>query len=164
MVGDRERCLASGMDGYLSKPIRARELLEVIEQSLSPATAIKPNGCAAAAPSAAADWAAALDRLQGDRGLLEEIVGVFREECPRLLSLARQAIDAGDSAQLRLAAHTLKGALINFAARDAVEAARRLELAGKDAQLAEAPLALQELEEQLERLAPALDELISAGR
>ncbi|HVX60296.1 MAG TPA: PAS domain S-box protein [Pirellulales bacterium] len=162
MVGDRERCLDAGMDGYLAKPIRARELLEVIEQVLSGGTANK-HGSSAAQTSAPADWAAALDRLQGDRALLEEIVGVFREECPRLLAQARQAIDRGDAAQLRLAAHTLKGALVNFAASDAVEAAKTLEMVGKQDRMADARQAMAELEAQLERLAPALAE-VTSGR
>ena len=163
MVGDRERCLASGMDGYLSKPIRARELLAVIEQVLSGGAQARPAATATAANSAVVDWATALDRLQGDRGLLEEIVEVFREECPRLVSQARRAIAAGDAAELRLAAHTLKGALVFFAAADAVEAARRLEMIGKRGELAAAPQAFEELQCQLERLQPALAEMHVAG-
>ena len=91
--------------------------------------------------------------------MLEEIVGVFREECPRLLAQAKNAIETSDAAQLRLAAHTLKGALVNFAAHDAVEAAKRLETIGKQSLLDQAEPALAELEKELDRLAPALEEM-----
>ncbi|HEX7446285.1 MAG TPA: PAS domain S-box protein [Pirellulales bacterium] len=152
MVGDRERCLAAGMDGYLSKPIRARELLEVIEEVIA-------GGRSPTEPSAgpAADWAAALERLQGDRELLEEIAGVFREEAPKLLDQIREAIGRRDAALLKLSAHTLKGALVNFAAHGAIDAARRLEVMGKRGDLSSAPEALAALQHELDRLAPAME-------
>ncbi len=152
MVGDRERCLAAGMDGYLSKPIRARELLEVVEEIVA-----GEAGPSDSSGEAAADWAAALERLQGDRELLEEIAGVFREEAPKLLDQIREAIERRDAALLKLSAHTLKGALVNFAANGAIDAARRLEMMGKRGDLSSAAEGLVELERQLDRLAPAME-------
>lgn len=158
MVGDRERCLAAGMDGYLSKPIRARELLEVVEEVV--AGEPRPSESPA---EPAADWAAALERLQGDRELLEEIAGVFREEAPKLLDQIREAIDRRDAPLLKLSAHTLKGALVNFAANGAIDAARRLEMMGKRGDLSTAPEALMALERELDRLSPAMEAWSKAG-
>ena len=103
------------------------------------------------------DWAAALDRLQGDRELLAELVSVIRQEAPRLLAEVRQAVETGDAAALKLAAHTLKGSLASFAAADAVEAAKRLELMGKQNDMAAAPEALAALEREIDRFLPELE-------
>ncbi|HQU46468.1 MAG TPA: response regulator, partial [Pirellulales bacterium] len=153
MVGDRERCLESGMDDYLSKPIRARELLAVIEQVI--AGGQKPLD--GNSEPGTIDWAAALDRLQGDRELMAELVAVIHQEAPRLLREVREAVERGDAAALKLAAHTLKGSLGNFAAAQAVAAAKRLELMGKQSDLSEAPQALAALERELDRFMPELE-------
>jgi PAS domain S-box-containing protein len=155
MIGDRERCLASGMDHYIAKPVRSRELLAVIEQVIAGPARPAPETGGQDGAAGVLDWAAALDRLQGDRALLGELVGVFRDECPKLLTQVREAVATSDAARLKLASHTLKGALSNFAARDAVEAAKRLEQMGKQADLAGADEALAALESELERLEPA---------
>jgi CheY-like chemotaxis protein/HPt (histidine-containing phosphotransfer) domain-containing protein len=153
MVGDRERCLEAGMDDYLSKPIRARELLAVIEQVIAGV----PKPTDGDHETSAVDWAAALERLQGDRELLEELVGVIRQEGPKLLADVREAIQRGDAPALKLSAHTLKGSLANFAAADAAEAARRLEMIGKQGDLSEAAQALVLLEHELERFMPEVE-------
>ncbi|HEV3343107.1 MAG TPA: PAS domain S-box protein [Pirellulales bacterium] len=152
MVGDRERCLESGMDDYLSKPIRARELLAVIEK-ISAGGPIPLDG---QRDTSTVDWAAALERLQGDRALLEELIGVIRQEAPQLLAAVREAVERGDAAALRLSAHTLKGSLGNFAAARAVEAAKRLEMMGKQGDLSDAAQALAVLESELDRFLPEL--------
>ena len=153
MVGDRERCLESGMDDYLSKPIRARELLAVIEQVI--AGGQKPGD--GKHDDGPVDWAAALDRLQGDRELLEELVGVIRQEAPSLLAAVREAVERNDAPALKLSAHTLKGSLGNFAAAAAVEAAKRLELMAKQGDLSDAPQALAALERELDRFLPEME-------
>ena len=140
------------MDDYLSKPIRARELLAAIER-ISAGSPVPVDG---QRDTSTVDWAAALERLQGDRELLEELIGVIRQEAPKLLAAVREAVQSGDAPALRLAAHTLKGSLGNFAAARAVEAAKRLEVMGKTGDLSDAVQALAVLETELDRFLPEL--------
>jgi HPt (histidine-containing phosphotransfer) domain-containing protein len=83
-------------------------------------------------------------------------VGLFNADCPHLRAEIRQAVAAGDAPKLKRAAHTLKGAVSNFGARRTVEAAQRLEALGKQGDLTGAGEAAAVLEEELERLLPAL--------
>jgi signal transduction histidine kinase/DNA-binding response OmpR family regulator len=126
MKGDRERCLAAGMDEYLTKPLDPKQLCQVVEQ------------IAAGRPPAAADQTPAsaistqvLARVGGDRELLAEISRLFVDDAPRHLDRIRHALDARDGEALRRAAHGLKGAAANFDAEGVVAAARTLEEIGR---------------------------------
>ena len=109
MKGDRERCLLAGMDGYLSKPIRADELYRIVESVPESADLTQVDGLADPAPADVFDLSQAMDRLGGRRDLLTEMAALFTRESVRLLEAAHVAIRASDAARLRLAAHTLKG-------------------------------------------------------
>jgi signal transduction histidine kinase/DNA-binding response OmpR family regulator/HPt (histidine-containing phosphotransfer) domain-containing protein len=126
MKGDRERCLAAGMDGYIAKPIHVRELLQRIEALLPPDP--QPLAGSVVEPGAGL-WepANALARVGGDARLLRELVRLFLAECPRWLGEIRAAVAGRDAGRLRQAAHSLKGSLGTFGARVAFEAAQRLE-------------------------------------
>ena len=133
MPGDRERCLRTGMDAFVSKPVRPRELFAAIE-------AVTRQPCAevaesnevetprpAAEPQGRVDWPVALDRLQGNRRLLDELLTVFLEECPRMLADLQRAHREGNTERLRRAAHTLQGMVRYFEARAAAGLASRVE-------------------------------------
>jgi signal transduction histidine kinase/CheY-like chemotaxis protein len=113
MAGDRARCLAAGMDGYVTKPIAPTELFEQIEAL----TRREP----------ALDTDALLDRCAGDRALLGELVTIFVGDCPARLEAVRVAVERRDAAALEAAAHALKGSAGYFGGRNVVEAAQRLE-------------------------------------
>jgi CheY-like chemotaxis protein len=163
MKGDREQCLAAGMDGYVSKPIRIQSLLTTLA-ALAPAPAApSPPAIAASAPSldgSAAEIGALLEHLDGDRELLRELAGVFPAEASGLLDQIRAALALGDCVKLRQAAHTLKGALGTVGAAAEAELARQLESLGKDGQLAEAAKIFANLEPLVTRLNDVLQGVV----
>jgi PAS domain S-box-containing protein len=157
MTGDRERCLAAGMDGYVSKPIRSRELYDAIAAAVGlAAPADPPPGSPEPDAVEAPDWAAALARVGGDRDLLVELVRLFLQECPGWVGKLRRALAEDDAVTAHRVAHSLKGSLDQFGARAACERARHLELMGRERNLAGADEACRALEQSLERLRPAL--------
>jgi CheY-like chemotaxis protein len=157
MNGDRERCLAAGMDAYLSKPFQAQQLCQVIESlvpSLPPSTQTEAND--ESLPEAVFDQRAVLERVEGDVELLREIVGLFFKETPELLSTIRESIARRDSIALEHAAHSLKGTVSSFGARAAREAALRLEVVGRSGDLTYVEPACAELEKEIASLTQAL--------
>jgi HPt (histidine-containing phosphotransfer) domain-containing protein len=99
-----------------------------------------------------------LARLGGDAALLGEMAALFLDECPAHVSGIRQAVTGRDARALESAAHALRGSVSNFAADRTVQAALQLELMGRDGNLTEAEQALHNLEDELERLRPVLEE------
>jgi two-component system sensor histidine kinase/response regulator len=166
MKGDRERCLEVGMDGYISKPVRAKELFDSLEgiPIQAPSSEASPPPPAALSADGILDEAEALSRVGDDRQLLSELAEVFINEAPRLLETIAAAIAGGDAAKLRIAAHSLKGAIDNFAAHDAYEAALRLEMLGRNGNLAEAEQARSTLQREMDRLLPAITHLAQRER
>jgi two-component system sensor histidine kinase/response regulator len=147
MKGDRERCLAAGMDGYISKPINSAELTATILAAF-PSGAKLPVVPGDAIPEGPGD-AELLARFDGDGDLLKELAGIFLQECPAMLGGIREALRAGDSKALERAAHTLKGSVGNFAMLSPWETAERLELLAKSGQLSGAEDMFHTLEQQL---------------
>jgi CheY-like chemotaxis protein/HPt (histidine-containing phosphotransfer) domain-containing protein len=155
MKGDAERCLAAGMDAYLAKPLQPRELASAIAGALRSTTA----GAAASArggAGGAVDVPRLLERVGGDRRALADLVRVFRADWPKQRARLRTAIRGSDAAALRAAAHALKGAVSNFAAPAATEAALRLQKMGEAGQLAGAGAGLERLEAEVEALLAGL--------
>ena len=156
LKGDRERCLAAGMDAYVSKPLQPQELFSVLE-SLVPAAADSGLGPARPrTPPAAFDLAAALERVDGDVELMNELGELFLSECPQRMEEIRQAIIQRDGHRLEQRAHALKGSVGNFGAGEAFEAAGRLERDGREQDWGHAERDWAALEEAIGRLKPAL--------
>jgi CheY-like chemotaxis protein len=159
LKGDRERCLEAGMDAYISKPIDAGELVRVMD-ALLPGAAASPVEMPAAE---VLDRAKALGYVGGDARLLGELSRTFSVEYPRWLAEVREGIVRRDPAQLRRAAHSLRGALTTFGADAACDAALRLEVMGGTGDLAGVDVAYATLAENMARLEPALAALALEG-
>jgi signal transduction histidine kinase/CheY-like chemotaxis protein len=165
MKGDEDRCLAAGVDGYLSKPIQHEELFAAIECLLPSAT--EPLAPSSARPELSEfkiqdstfDYAAVLASFDGNTELMGEIAGVFLKDSPKLIVEIRLALTQGDSKALDHAAHSLKGSVSTFAAPAAYQAALRLETMGRECDLTHAEEAFQNLETEIENLMPSLQGL-----
>jgi CheY-like chemotaxis protein len=161
MKGDRERCLAGGMDGYVSKPVQAEELIKAVEGLDGDSSA---TGKTSDLTNEVVDREIALARVDGDEGLLADLAKMFCEESPKLLSAVQDAVTKKDTAALKRAAHSLKGSISTFAARDATEAALRLEDLARAGELEGAEDAYRLLVAQVERLKQALEGLGSGSK
>jgi len=176
MKGDRERCLAAGMDDYIAKPIRAKSLIEVVESA--PLWASEAIACTnskkqpvavdsreeiaeesqepASESSGTFDPRSALGCVNGDADLLKEIVNLFLDDCPRMMNDLREAIVAQDAAGVKRLAHTLKNSLGYFHVQDAYDKAYQLETMGGEAQLSGALEAFERFAADIARLQPQL--------
>jgi len=157
MKGDRERCLAVGMDGYIAKPIRPMELLAEIERYTrrpepAPQNPPPPSG------EDCIDWQAAWANLEGDRNLLSELALLFLDDLPQQMEAIHRAVDNRQGYDLERLAHRLKGSVGNFAAKHAFEAAFRLEKVAHEGDFNQTPQALDALEYEIRRLQGALEE------
>ena len=156
LQGDRERCLAAGMDRYVTKPIRAKQLYEVIEGIAGSSAQADVVTDTPLNEGDEFDLEKAMDAVRGDHDLLKVVVETVLEEAPRLLEAIREAIAHGDTAALRLTAHTLKGSIRYFGHGAAYRLAYRLEEIGREGQLQDAREALAALEGEMARLTPIL--------
>jgi HPt (histidine-containing phosphotransfer) domain-containing protein len=106
------------------------------------------------------NWSAALEATGDDEQLLVELIHVFLEEAPSLMTDIRRSIDQGDTELLRRAAHTLKGSLRIFETEHASNCAFQLEQTGKSGELSNATQDLAQLESAMEPVVAALRERV----
>jgi CheY-like chemotaxis protein len=146
MKGDEEECLAAGMDGYVSKPIKVQELSETIDAIVRKVKAGQQPAFEEPQAEGVIDRADLLDRVGGDVELLVDLVNLFMDDSPNLLSEIKASLQQKDTHRLERAAHTLKGSVANFAAKASSDAALRLEVMGRNGDLTQAEEALSDLE------------------
>jgi signal transduction histidine kinase/ligand-binding sensor domain-containing protein/CheY-like chemotaxis protein/HPt (histidine-containing phosphotransfer) domain-containing protein len=151
MKGTEQQCRDAGMDDYLTKPIDRARLDEVLQQHLTRSAPESPADSALQSPGTAlrsedpVDWEQLMVVADGDRGFAQELVQVFIDSGDATLRDIQLALERGDLAAVKRAAHSLKGSSANMQARMTSEAAARLEAAASAGTAAE----LSELQRQL---------------
>lgn len=156
---DRKRCLAAGMDDYLSKPMRREQLAEIIRRWCSG----EGSGCERSKKPkeedqlAIFDRSALLERLLGDEELVGVILKEFQKEGMEQIEQLRGALDCNDSEKGRRLAHTLKGSSGNVGAMVLREWALRLEEAMKSGDMDEARKRLRRVEDAFHQFLDAVE-------
>ncbi|MDH5682287.1 MAG: response regulator, partial [Spirochaetota bacterium] len=139
MKGDREACLKAGMDDYLSKPIKAKELFNIIEnisdtiQDTTPIPVEQTDH-----QDTVVDLDKSLTRLADDQTLLMDVIEMFLESCSEQINSLENAIVNGEAGEVEHIAHTFKGAVSNLEAISSVKHALNLETMGREGDLSRA--------------------------
>ena len=162
MEGDRELCVAAGMDDYVAKPIRVEELVGALGRC-RPRSEAPPRGSAVAEKAPAAD---VLDRSVIDglgatmgREFAVELIDTFIADARELVAALRRALAGTDRDAFRRAAHTLKSTGESLGAFALAAQARELEVVGQGGRLHEVGDRVDRLADMYERVARALGEI-----
>jgi two-component system, sensor histidine kinase and response regulator len=169
MAGVRERCLEAGMDDYVSKPIRDEDLIDAIRRTNARAATSQDTFVLNAQdtdlhrtkPADSLDSKAILDRVGGDRQVLEQLIEVFAADCHEQLNVLADAVRCGNAREVQVAAHTIKGMVAFFGVESAIEAALALEEAGEEGSLSNADHWLQILEREVHTTNDRLADLVT---
>ncbi len=158
--GDREKAIETGMDDYVSKPVKSEDLDEVLKRWVFRSDA--PD-----APLLALDAETSIDyavleglrelQQDGEPDFLVELIELFLNGIPPQLTALREAIQRDDAGTIERISHALKGSCGNMGARQMVTLCAKLQDAGSSGNFAGAPELLGRLEAEFGRVRLALE-------
>jgi HPt (histidine-containing phosphotransfer) domain-containing protein len=159
MKGDRGKCLAAGMDDYIAKPVKPKELLEIVQrwackQIIHP---VVENDKPRASTNVPVDMKYLQEITDGEKDFEREISILFLEDTMKHLSGLKKAIDEENASTLEREAHTIKGAGLNIGANKLGELALALEKKGSSGSFEDAENMLVKLELEFQRVKDFLD-------
>ena len=146
---DRERCLAAGMDDFLTKPIGPAELFAAIDRVMAGRPASEAPPASSTESEVLVDPKTLLAACDDDPVLLDKLIRIFQNNLPGCLARVQEAIARHDPAQLRESAHQLRGLLSTFSPK-AAQAAAVLEAMGADGELDDAAASFETLADLIE--------------
>jgi len=155
---ERERCLAAGMDDFLTKPIGPAELFVAIERVLSGRPASEGPPAPSTKSELLVDPETLLAACDDDPVLLGNLIRVFRNNVPGCLARVQEAITRVDPDRLQESAHQLRGLVSTFSTK-AAQAAALLEAMGAGGELGDAASTFETVADMIERLGPLLENL-----
>jgi CheY-like chemotaxis protein len=159
LKGDRERCLAAGMDGYVAKPVSPPELFAAMASIVPQFEAGVPVAPAQVAPHEVLDVTDALERVGGDWELFRDVAQTFLDDVPPRLAALQEAVTRRDAGVIDRLAHAVKSEVGAFGARFAHQAALQVETLGRSGNLEGIEAAWAVLESEMQRLVPVLSAL-----
>ncbi len=159
MQGDREKCLAAGMNDYLAKPINPQKMIKTIQHWLEEKEDTAEPGIDPALRSdhsVVFNRSALLDRMMGDEQLARKIIDRYLTDLPVQINQLKDAIHKMDAPKICFIGHRIKGAAMNLSAPPLQEVALEMEAAGKTADFKKAARLLMEVNKRFQILRTVL--------